>query len=129
MREFLQFPRETSRLACSEEAPADRNRAAVTQHAIEVIADDNAGTLRAIESTKQLKARCVTAAEWAQYISMPKAKGQSRFGRVVLQCCGECFPTRPLPPRLLIPIIARRTFSRHARRVYGTSTPPTITAY
>jgi hypothetical protein len=32
----------------------------------------------------------------------------------------------PLPPRLLMPIIAPRAFSRHARRVYGTETPPKI---
>jgi len=35
----------------------------MTEHANEVIADDNAGTLLAIESIKQLKARYVTAAE------------------------------------------------------------------
>jgi hypothetical protein len=34
----------------------------------------------------------------------------------------------PQPARLLIPIIAPRAFSRHARRVYGTSTPPKTTA-
>jgi hypothetical protein len=38
----------------------------MTEHANEVIADDNAGTLLAIESTKQLKAQYVTAAEWEQ---------------------------------------------------------------
>ncbi len=38
----------------------------MTEHANEVIADDNAGTLLAIESTNQLKARYVTAAEWVQ---------------------------------------------------------------
>ena len=32
-----------------------------------------------------------------------------------------------LPARLLMPIIAPR-LSRHARRVYGTATPPKITA-
>jgi|GEM_PF-3779271 branched-subunit amino acid transport protein len=34
----------------------------------------------------------------------------------------------PLPARLLMRIIAPRAFSRHARRVYGTATPPMITA-
>jgi hypothetical protein len=38
----------------------------MTEHPNEVIADDNAGTLLAIESIKQLKARYVTAAEWEQ---------------------------------------------------------------
>ena len=52
-----------------EDAPADRNRAAMAEHANEVVADDNAGTLLAIESTKQLKARYVTAAEWDRWVS------------------------------------------------------------
>ena len=38
----------------------------MAEHANEVIADDNAGMLLAIESIKQLKARYVTAAEWEQ---------------------------------------------------------------
>jgi hypothetical protein len=33
----------------------------------------------------------------------------------------------PLPARRLISIIAPRAFSRHARRLYGTATPPKIT--
>ena len=41
----------------------------MTEHANEVIADDNAGTLLAIESIKQLKARYVTAAEWDRWVS------------------------------------------------------------
>src|SRR5262249_44403503 len=36
-------------------SPADRNRAAMKEHANEVIADDSAATLLAIESIKQLK--------------------------------------------------------------------------
>jgi hypothetical protein len=34
----------------------------------------------------------------------------------------------PLLVRLLMPTIASRAFSRHARRVYGTATPLKITA-
>jgi hypothetical protein len=41
----------------------------MAEHANEVVADDNAGTLLAIESTKQLKARYVTAAEWDRWVS------------------------------------------------------------
>jgi len=37
----------------------------MTEHANDVIADDNAGTRQAIESIKQHKARCVTTAAWA----------------------------------------------------------------
>jgi hypothetical protein len=38
----------------------------MTEQANEVIADDNAGTLLAIESIKQVKARYVTTAKWEQ---------------------------------------------------------------
>jgi hypothetical protein len=44
-------------LACLEEALVDQNRAAVTERTNQQIADDNATTLLAIESIKQLKAR------------------------------------------------------------------------
>ena len=37
----------------------------MTEHANDVIADDNAGTRQAIELIKQHKARCVTTAAWA----------------------------------------------------------------
>jgi hypothetical protein len=46
-----------SRLACLEQALIDQNRAAMTERANKVIADDNVTTLLAIEAIKQLKAR------------------------------------------------------------------------
>jgi len=92
----------------------------MTEHPNEVIADDNVGTLRAIESTRQLKAplrnrRRVGSTGWTPSGSrlLPLA-----FGMLDV----------PLPARLLTPIIAARAFSRHARRVYRTATPPKITA-
>jgi hypothetical protein len=107
----------------------------MTEHANEVIADDNAGTRRAIESIKQHKARCVTAAEWAHMgqhgmSNFPKRLLPSAFGMLMYE--GDPAVTRrtlsnaPLPARLLIPIIAPCAFSRHAWRVYGKATPPTI---
>ena len=124
-------------MAGPEDAPADRNRAAMTEHANEVIADDNAGTLLAIESIKQLKARYVTAAEWEQMGQHAMNTFQKRllplaFGMLMY----EGFPAVmrrtlsnvPLPARLLMPTIASRAVSHHARRVYGTATPPKITA-
>jgi hypothetical protein len=130
-------PREMSRLAGPGDAPAYRNRAAMTEHANEVIADDNAGTLLAIESTKQLKAQYVTAAEWEQMGQRGMNTFQKRllplaFGMLMYE--GDPAVMRrtlsyvPRPARLLMPIIAPRAFSRHARRVYGTATPPKITA-
>ena len=66
-----------------------------------MIADDNAGTLLAIESIKQLKARYVTAAVWAQM-------GQHAMG---------AFPKRLLPLAFGMlmyegdPAVMRRTLS------------------
>jgi len=105
----------------------------MTEHANEVIADHNAGTLRAIKSIKQLKARCVTAAEWVQMGQHAMNTFQKRllplaFGMFMYEgdpaVMRRTLSNAPLPARLLIPIIASRAFSRHARRVYGTATPP-----
>jgi len=109
----------------------------MTEHANEVIADDNAGTLLAIESTKQLKAQYVTAAEWEQMGQrgmeyLPEATLVLAFGMLMYE--GDPAVMRrtlsyvPRPARLLMPIIAPRAYSRHARRVYRTATPPKITA-
>jgi len=109
----------------------------MTEHANEVIADDNAGTLLAIESTKQLKAQYVTAAEWEQMGQRGMNTFQKRllplaFGMLMYE--GDPAVMRrtlsyvPRPARLLMPIIAPRAYSRHARRVYRTATPPKITA-
>jgi hypothetical protein len=124
-------------MAGPEDAPADRNRAAMTEHANEVIADDNAGTLLAIESIKQLKARYVTAAEWEQMGQHGMNTFQKRLLPLAFRMLmyeGDPAVMRrtlanpPLPARLLMPIIAPRAFSHRARRVYGTATPPKITA-
>jgi hypothetical protein len=123
-------------MAGPEDVPADRNRAAMTEHANEVIADDKAGTLLAIESA-QLKARYVTAAEWEQmghHGMNPFQKRLLPLGFGLLMYEGDPAVMRrtlsnvPLPARLLMPIIAPRAFGRHARRVYRTATPPKITA-
>ena len=105
----------------------------MTEHANEVIADDNAGTLLAIESTKQLKAQYVTAAEWEQMGQRGMNTFQKRllplaFGMLMYE--GDPAVMRrtlsyvPRPARLLMPIIAPRAYSRHARRVYGTAIRP-----
>ena len=109
----------------------------MAEHANEVIADDNAGTLLAIESIKQLKARYVTAAEWEQMGQHAMNTFQKRllslaFGMLMYEgdpaVMRRTLANVSLPARLLMPIIAPRAFSRRARRVYGTATPPKITA-
>ena len=84
-----------------------------------------------------LAEKYVTAAEWAQMGRHGMDTFQKRllplaFGMLMYE--GDPAVMRrtlfnlPLPARLLMPIIAPRAFSRHARRVYGTATPPKTTA-
>ena len=79
----------------------------------------------------------ITAAEWVRMGQHGIDTFQKRllplaFGMLMYE--GDAAVMRrtlsnvPLPARLLIPIIAPRAFSRHARRVYGTATPPKTTA-
>jgi len=125
-----------SRTVDPEDSPVDQNGPAMTEHANDVIADDNAGTRQAIESIKQHKARCVTTAAWAHMgqhgmSTFPKRLLPFAFGMLMYEgdhaAMRRTLSNAPLPARLLIPIIASRAFSRHARRVYGTATPPKIT--
>ena len=118
-------------MAGPEDAPADRNRPAMTEHANEVIADDNAGTRRAIESIKQLKARCVTAAEWAHMgqhgmSTFPKRLLPFAFGMLMYEgdhaAMRRTLSNAPLPARLLIPIIAPRSLAA----TFGGSTAPRL---
>ncbi|SPM36204.1 hypothetical protein MRAB57_4044 [Mycobacterium rhizamassiliense] len=85
-----------------------------------------------------LAARHVTAAEWAQMGQHGMDTFQKRllplaFGMLMYEgdpaVMRRTLSNVPMPARLLMPIVAPRTFKRHARRVYGTSTPPTVTAY
>ena len=84
-----------------------------------------------------LAEKYVTAAEWAQMGQHGMDTLQKRllplaFGMLMYEgdpaVMRRTLSHAPLPARLLIPIIASRAFSRHARRVYGTSTPPKITS-
>ena len=68
-------------MAGPEEAPADRNRAAMTEHANEVIADDNAGTLLAIES-KTSAAQCVNSESVFAFFRSPLHTSGRRFDTV-----------------------------------------------
>jgi hypothetical protein len=83
-----------------------------------------------------LAEKYVTAAEWSQVGRHGMDTFQKRllplaFGMLMYE--GDPAVVRRtlsnVPPaaRLLMPIIAPRAFSRHARRVYGTATPPKIT--
>ena len=84
-----------------------------------------------------LAGKYITAAEWQQMGQHGMDTFQKRllplaFGMLTYE--GDPAVTRrtlsnaPLPARLLIPIIAPRAYSHHARRVYGTATPPKTTA-
>ena len=84
-----------------------------------------------------LVAKYVTAAEWRQMGQhgmdtflkrlLPLAFGMLMYegDPAVIQ---RTLSPLPLPARLLMPIIAPRAYSRHARRIYGTATPPKTTA-
>jgi len=84
-----------------------------------------------------LAEKYVTAAEWAQMGQHGMDTFQKRllplaFGMLMYEgdpaVMRRTLSHAPLRARLLIPIIVSRAFSRHARRVYGTSTPPKISS-
>ena len=79
----------------------------------------------------------ITAAEWQQMGQHGMDAFQKRllplaFGMLMYEgdpaVMRRTLSNVPLPARFLMPIIAPRAFSRHARQVYGTPTPPKITA-
>jgi hemerythrin-like domain-containing protein len=82
-----------------------------------------------------LAEKYVTAAEWGQMGQHGMDTFQKRllplaFGMLMYEgdraMVQRTLSNAPLPARLLIPIIAPHAFSRHARRIYGTATPPKI---
>jgi hemerythrin-like domain-containing protein len=84
-----------------------------------------------------LAEKYITAAEWQQMGQHGMDTFQKRllplaFGMLMYEgdpaVMRRTLSNVPQPARLLMPIIAPRAFSRHARRVYGTATPPKITA-
>ncbi|HEY4797004.1 MAG TPA: hypothetical protein VII18_23400 [Mycobacterium sp.] len=84
-----------------------------------------------------LAEKYVTAAEWQQMgqhgiDTFQKHLLPLTFGMLMYEgdpaVMRRTLSNVPQPARLLMPIIAPRAFSRHARRVYGTATPPEITA-
>jgi hemerythrin-like domain-containing protein len=83
-----------------------------------------------------LAEKYITAAEWQQMGQHGIDTFQKRllplaFGMLMYEgdpaVMRRTLSNVPQPARLLMPIIAPRAFSRHARRVYGTVTPPKIT--
>jgi hemerythrin-like domain-containing protein len=84
-----------------------------------------------------LAEKYITAAEWQQMGQHGMDTFQKRllplaFGMLMYEgdpaVMRRTLSNVPQPARLLMPIIAPRAFSRHARRVYGTATPPKTTA-
>ena len=84
-----------------------------------------------------LAEKYITATEWQQMGQHGMDTFQKRllplaFGMLMYEgdpaVMRRTLANVPLPARLLMPAIAPRAFSRHARRLYGTATPPKITA-
>src|SRR6201991_1702869 len=84
-----------------------------------------------------LAEKYITAAEWVQMGQHGMNTFQKRllplaFGMLMYEgdpaVMRRTLSHAPLPARLLIPILAPRVFNRHARRVYGTTTPPKVNA-
>lgn len=82
-----------------------------------------------------LAEKYVTEAEWAQLgehgmASTPKAQLPLAMGMIMYE--GDPATIRsllvraPLAARLVIPILGPRLYAKHARQVYGTSTPPKV---
>ncbi|RKN27326.1 hemerythrin domain-containing protein [Micromonospora musae] len=93
----------------------------------------------AMEETEilPLAEKYVTAAEWKKLgehgmASTPKKDVPLAVGMVLYEgdreVVNEVLAEAPLPIRLLMPIIGRRRYAAHARRVHGTATPPRIGA-
>src|SRR5262249_21432155 len=85
-----------------------------------------------------LAEKYVTAAEWGQMgkhgmDTFPKRLLPLAFGMMMYEgdpaVMQRTLSNAPLPVRRLMPILAPRAFRRHAQLVYGTPTPPKITAY
>ncbi|MEV4757835.1 hemerythrin domain-containing protein [Micromonospora sp. NPDC049559] len=82
-----------------------------------------------------LAEKLMTAAEWSQLgehgmKDMPKSKLPLGFGMVMYEGDPEVLKAvladAPLVARLTMPIVAPRLYAKHAKRVYGTPTPPRI---
>ena len=84
-----------------------------------------------------LAEKYITATEWQQMGQHGMDTFQKRllplaFGMLMYEgdpaVMRRTLSNVPLPARLLMPAIASRAFRRHARRLYGTATPPKVTA-
>ncbi|WP_225854293.1 hemerythrin domain-containing protein [Micromonospora sp. ALFpr18c] len=84
-----------------------------------------------------LAEKYVTAAEWAQLgehtmRDLPKKVLPLSFGMAMYEgdpaVIKAVLAHAPLPARLLMPVIAPRSYAAHAKRVYGTATPPRVGA-
>ncbi|MEV4757840.1 hemerythrin domain-containing protein [Micromonospora sp. NPDC049559] len=77
----------------------------------------------------------VTAAEWGKLgehgmTNTPKSDLILGFGMVMYESDAEAtkaiLADAPLFARVVMPLMARRRYTSHAKRIYGTSTPPRI---
>ena len=107
--------------------------AAVLDHLVRVLTEHTALEEKAV---LPLATKYITAAEWAQMGRHGMDTFQKRllplaFGMLMYEgdpaVMRRTLSNMPLAARRVMPIIAPRAFSRHARRVYGTATPPKTT--
>ncbi|MFC5923940.1 hemerythrin domain-containing protein [Micromonospora vulcania] len=84
-----------------------------------------------------LAEKYITAAEWAELgehglANSPKKELPLAFGMVMYEGDPEVIKAvlahAPLVARLVMPILAPRLYASHAKRVYGTPTPPRVGA-
>ncbi|MFD5428804.1 hemerythrin domain-containing protein [Streptomyces sp. NPDC127084] len=77
----------------------------------------------------------MTAAEWAlfgehAFATIPKKTLALGFGMVMYEgdsdVIKEVLTSAPFVPRLVMPVLGPRLYASHARRVYGTATPPRV---
>ncbi|MEU4098797.1 hemerythrin domain-containing protein [Streptomyces sp. NPDC026673] len=83
-----------------------------------------------------LAEKYVTAAEWRRLgehglEKSPKKTLPLAFGMAMYEGDPEVvravLAEAPLPARLIMPVLARRLYAKHAKRVHGTPTPPRAT--
>lgn len=80
-----------------------------------------------------LAEKYITAKEWAEIgehalAVTPKKQLPLGFGLILYEGDPEVIKAvlkdAPLPARLIMPVLGRRLFASHAKKVYGTATPP-----
>lgn len=114
-----------------------------TAHNREVLADAFEDLRTALEDHMALEEKevlplaekYITAAEWHEIgqrgmANASKSELALAFGMAMYEgdpdVIKAVLATAPLPVRLLVPVLGRRKYAAHAKRVHGTATPPRV---